>query len=165
MTLSVYPINPHLRIQERVRLVLEENLEDLPAFEGAVFVDERTTQEETIPWICVRVTGTEEVPPRSNRYNVDVTVQMCEDRMEQADAITGEADTRSRHHHRVENLTALIHGIWEGSSFVQKVTAVSGPPAAAALLLFNATFATDTDGEDRILTEYSFTMLCVSTEQ
>jgi len=90
---------------------------------------------------------------------------MCEDRMEQALALTGEADTRSRHHHRVENLTALIHGIWDGSSFLEKVTNVAGPPGAAALLLFGATFATDVDGEDRILTEYSFTMLCVSTEQ
>jgi hypothetical protein len=37
-------------------------------------------------------------------------------------------------------------------------------PGAAALRLYGANFATETDGEDRIMTEYSFSLLCVSTE-
>ena len=162
--MNVYPIMPNTRIQARIRKVLSDALGSLDAFDGAVFVDDRTTAEETIPWICVRVVGAEEMPPRSNYWHLQVVVQMCEDRMEQRTAITGNADTRPRHDHRCENLTALIHGVWEDSTFMDKINDEATLPGAAALRLYGANFATETDGEDRIMTEYSFSLLCVSTE-
>lgn len=163
--MTVYPIQPSSRIQERIRLVLQNNLSPLSAFSGAVFVNNRTTQEETIPWVCVRIISTEEMPPQSNYYRLQVTIQTCEDRMEQDDSITGHADTRPRFDHRYENITALLHGVWDGTSFISKVNAISTVPGAAVLKMYDSNFSIDVDGEDRILTEHSFTLLCVSTEQ
>jgi hypothetical protein len=157
-----YPIHPGDRLQRRIVSVLSTDLLGLSAFTGFSVVNDRSGTEQDIPMLAVRVGETVNQPPASHVWHVTVTVVMVEDRQEGNLTITG--DSRPRHELRTENLSARLFGAWNGSTLDQSLNAISNGQGVYVLKLYGQN-VTQSGEEDTLGTEYTFTAICVSTEQ
>jgi hypothetical protein len=160
--MTTYPIHPAERLQARILRVLEADLLDLDAFTGCSFVNERDADETSLPMVVARISESENAPLGSNLWNVTVTLQMMEDRKESEMTLAG--DDRGRHEIRKENLSARIFGEWNGLTLAAAINAISDGRGVYVLKVHNNNYAPMSD-IDLVVTEYSVTFLCTSTQQ
>jgi len=160
--MTTYPIHPGDRLQRRIVSVLTDDLLGLDAFDGFSVVDDREPAEVALPWLAVRVTESTNTPPNSFVWHVSVVVQILEDRAE-ADTTIG-ADTRPRHELRLENLSARIQGRWNTLTLADAINAIDDGRGVHVVKTYNQQVTTANE-EETLSTEFSFTMICASTEQ
>lgn len=161
-TLTTYPIHPGERLQRRIMSILTDDLLPLTAFTGFTVVHDRDSDEIPMPQLVVRISETVNQPPASHVWHVTVIVQMMEDRQEADTTISG--DTRPRHELRCENLSARLFGEWAGATLADDVNSISNGQGAYVLKVYGQNVASG--GEvDYLSTEYTFTAICVSTQQ
>lgn len=159
-----YPINPGERLQRRMISVLESDLLVYDAFTGFVMRNGREFSQEKYPFFSVQVTESQQRPERSNIWNVNITITMVEDRAEANVPLTG-MGTRPRHEIRAENVSARLFGVWNGLSFPAAINAIVDGQGINVVKMHSGSQSNATMSEDEIATEYSFVMLCVTTEQ
>ncbi len=160
--MDTYPIHPGDRLQRRIVSVLSTDLLGLTAFTGFSVVNDRSGTEQDMPMLAARISETVNQPPNSHVWHVTVTVVMVEDRMEANTTISG--DARPRHELRTENLSARLFGAWNGSTLDQSINAISNGQGVYVLKMYGAN-VTQAGEEDALTTEYTFTAICVSTQQ
>ena len=161
-TITTYPIHPGDRLQRRIASILTTDLVPLTSFTGFVVTNDRSDAENQIPLLVVRVGETQNTPPASHVWHVSVTVEMIEDRQEANDAISG--DTRPRHELRAENLSARLFGEWDGATLREDINAISNGQGVNVLKVYGQN-VTQSGETDYLSTQYSFTAICVSTQQ
>jgi len=161
--MNTYPINPSERLQRRICSVLTADLISLPLFLGFSARNGREFTQEKYPFFSVQVTENQEIFPGSNAWRIGVTVAMGEDR-EEANQTVG-ADTRPRHELRGENVTARLFGVWNGLSLPDAINAINNTEDIYIVKMYAKAQANGTMSEDEISTEYSFTVVCATTEQ
>jgi hypothetical protein len=162
--MTTYPINPSERLQRRIISVLESDLLIYDAFTGFVVRNGREFTPEKYPFLSVQVTECQERPERSTVWQVTLTIAMIEDRAEANTPLAG-MGTRPRHEIRNENMSARIFGVWNDLSLPDAINAIVDGAGIYVLKMHSGSQANATMSEDEIATEYSFVMLCVSTEQ
>lgn len=161
-TLTTYPIHPGERLQRRIMSVLTTDLLPLPLFTGFSIVHDRDGDEIPMPHIVVRIAETTNQPPASHVWHITVIVQIMEDRHEADTTISG--DTRPRHELRCENLSARLFGQWNGQTLADAVNSIGNGQGVYVLKTYGQNVASG--GEvDYLSTEYTFTAICVSTQQ
>ena len=160
--MTTYNIHPGDRLQRRIVKILTEDLLDLEAFEGCRVVDDRVATEQKQPMIVVRVSESENQPTGSALWQVTITVHLIEDRADANKTLAG--DDRPRHEIRAEKLSARLFAVWDGDSLADRVNAISNDQGVHVLKAHSPNVA-NTGEVDYLGTEYSFTMLAVSTEQ
>lgn len=160
--MTTYPIHPGDRLQRRVVSTIATDLIDLPAFTGFTVTNDRVATETQLPWIAVRISESVNMPPANQVWHLTVTVQMVEDR-DEANETLG-ADTRPRHELRTENLSARLFGIWNTQSIADSINAISNGQGVYVLKTYGQNVATAND-EATLGTEYTFTAICVTTQQ
>lgn len=160
--MTTYPIHPAERLQARILSVLETDLGGLTAFTGCSFVNERDADETQMPMVVARISESANQPPNSHVWHVAVTLQMMEDRKESEQLISG--NTRPRHEIRKENLSARLFGVWEGVSMADAVNVISDGRGVYVLKTHGQNYTPMSD-IDMVVTEYSLTFVCVSTQQ
>jgi hypothetical protein len=162
-TLTTYPIHPGDRLQRRIATVLTNDILSItPLFTGCQVIIDREEDEQAYPCIAVRVGETQNTPPGSHVWHVGITIHLMEDRQEANDAITG--DTRPRHELRTENISARLFGIWDSVTLDEEINLISDSHGVYVLKIYNQNVA-QTPETDYIGTEWSFTAICVSTQQ
>jgi hypothetical protein len=158
-----YSINPSERLQRRISTVLTNDLLSLPLFTGFTTNNGREFTPTKYPFFSVQVSDCQEVFPRTNVWNVTVSIAMAEDR-EEANLTFGE-DPRPRHELRAENVTARIYGGWNGLTLPEGINAIDDNENITVLKMYNSIQSNGTMSEDEICMEYSFVMSCTTTEQ
>lgn len=158
-----YSINPSERLQRRISTVLTNDLLSLPLFTGFTTNNGREFTPTKYPFFSVQVSDCQEVFPRTNVWNVTVSIAMAEDR-EEANLTFGE-DPRPRHELRAENVTARIYGAWNGLTLPEAINAIDDNENITVLKMYNSIQSNGTMSEDEICMEYSFVMSCTTTEQ
>lgn len=162
-TVTTYPIHPGDRLQRRLATILTNDILSItPLFTGCSVVIDRTDAEQDLPVIAIRAGETQNTPPGSQVWHVGITIHLMEDRQEANDAIAG--DTRPRHELRAENLSARLFGIWDGTTLDEEVNLISDGNGVHVLKIYNQNVA-QTPETDYIGTEYSFTAICVASQQ
>jgi hypothetical protein len=159
---TTYPIHPGDRLQRRIVSVLTDDLLPLTAFTGFSVINDRVGTEPQFPWLAVHIGETTNQPPASHVWHVAVTVEMVEERQEANDAIAG--DPRPRHELRTENISARLFGIWDDVTLDEEINLISDGNGIHVLKIFSQNVA-QTPETDYIGTEWSFTAICVSTQQ
>ena len=159
---TTYPIHPGDRLQRRIVSVLTDDLLPLTAFTGFTAINDRVGTEPQFPWLAVHIGETVNHPPASQVWHVTVTVEMVEERQEANDAIAG--DARPRHELRTENLSARLFGVWNGESLADSINTISNGQGVYVLKVYSQN-VTQMGEQDTLATEYSFTAICVSTQQ
>jgi hypothetical protein len=160
--MTTYNIHPGDRLQRRIARILTEDLLNLEAFTGCVVVDDRVETEQAMPCLVVRISESTNQPTGSALWQVTVTVHLMEDRAEANKTLAG--DDRPRHEIRAENLSARLFAVWDEESLADRVNAISNGQGVHVLKAHSPNVA-NTGEVDYLGTEYSFTMLAVSTEQ
>lgn len=160
--MTTYNIHPGDRLQRRIVKILTEDLLDLDAFSGCTVVDDRVDSEQQMPCLVVRIGESTNQPTGSALWQITVTVQLMEDRVEANKTLAG--DDRPRHEIRCENLSARLFAVWDEESLADRVNAISNDQGVHVLKAHSPNVA-NTGEVDYLGTEYSFTMLAVSTEQ
>jgi hypothetical protein len=127
-----------------------------------VVVDDRVSTEQSMPCLAVRISESQNQPTGSALWQVTVTVHLMEDRAEANKTLAG--DDRPRHEIRCENLSARLFAVWYEESLADSVNAISNGQGVHILKFYNQNVA-NTGEVDYLGTEYSFTMLAVSTQQ
>lgn len=159
--MTTYNIHPGDRLQRRIVKILTDDLLNLECFEGCVVVDDRVSTEQAMPCLVVRIGESTNQPTGSALWQVTVTVHLMEDRAEANKTLAG--DDRPRHEIRAENLSARLFGIWNEYSLADEVNGISNGQGVHVLKAHSPNVA-NTGEVDYLGTEYSFTMLAVSTQ-
>lgn len=160
--ITTYPIHPAERLQARILSVLSDSFATVTAFDGFVYVNDRDADEATMPMVVARVSESVNQPPNSDVWHVVMTLQMMEDRTEGDSLISG--DDRARHELRKENLSARLFGVWDGASIAADINAISDGRGVYVLKTYGQNYTPMTD-VDLLVTEYTMTFICVSTQQ
>ncbi len=160
--MNTYPIHPGNRLQAALVSNLSDDLFGLTVFEGFTIHNDREFDEVPKPWICVHITESVQHHPSSPVWLVRVTVSMVEDRKDANDAVAG--DSRPRHELRAENLSAKLFGKWNGETIQDAINSESNGVYALKVHSFNVQNNTG-ENTDAMITEYSLTVICTSTEQ
>lgn len=160
--MTTYNIHPGDRLQRRIARILTEDLLDLECFEGCVVVNDRVETEQSMPCLVVRISESTNQPTGSALWQVTFTVHLMEDRAEANKTLAG--DDRPRHEIRAENLSARLFAVWDEESLADRVNAISNGQGVHVLKAHSPNVA-NTGEVDYLGTEYSFTMLAVSTQQ
>lgn len=161
--MNTYPINPSERLQRRICTILTADLISLPLFLGFSARNGREFTQEKYPFFSVQITENQEIFPGSNAWRIGVTVVMVEDR-EEANQTFG-ADTRPRHELRGENVTARLFGVWNNVSLPNAINAIDNGENIYVIKMYGQTQANGTMSEDEISTEYSFNVVCTTSQQ
>jgi len=161
--MNTYPINPSDRLQRRICTILTNDLISLPLFLGFSARNGREFTQEKYPFFSVQATDNQEVFPGTNAWRVGITVAMVEDREEANQTFGG--DTRPRHELRAENLSARLFGVWNGLSLPDAINAINNGEDIYVVKMYAKSQANGTMSEDEISTEYSFSVVCATTEQ
>lgn len=160
--MTTYNIHPGDRLQRRIVKILTDDLLNLECFERCVVVDDRVDTEQKMPCLAVRISESQNQPTGSALWQVTVTVHLMEDRKEANLTLAG--DDRPRHEIRAENLSARLFGVWNEYSLADEVNGISNGQGVHVLKAHSPSVA-NTGEVDYLGTEYSFTMLVVSTQQ
>ncbi len=160
---TTYPIHPGDRLQRRIVSILTDDILSIEAFEGFTIANERSGDEMTLPFISVQAPESQNIPPASHVWHVNVTVVMVEDRQE-ANTTLG-ADSRPRHELRTENLSARLMGKWNTETLADSINAISNGQGVYVLKIYDQNFNNASNTEDVVGVEWSFTAICVSTQQ